>query len=76
MTSDYRTKPAHVRHAPEILRNAIRCRSCGDEIESRHVHEMRWCRCGAVAVDGGREYLRRVGDLDAMDELSEMREDP
>ena len=59
-----------------ILHNRVRCRRCGDEIESRSRHEMRWCRCGKVAVDGGRDYLRRVGDPELMDELSETREDP
>ena len=59
---------------PDILRNAIRCKLCGDEIESRSRHEMRWCRCGAVAVDGGHEYLRRLGDPEAMDELSEIQD--
>lgn len=43
----------------KIKRNAIRCNHCGDEIESVHVHDFRWCSCGSVFVDGGREYLRR-----------------
>ncbi len=46
-----------------IIRNSIRCRRCGQEIESRHRHDFRFCECGAVAVDGGREYRRRLGDL-------------
>lgn len=43
----------------KIIRNAIRCNLCGEEIESRHVHDFVTCRCGACSVDGGREYLRR-----------------
>ena len=43
----------------KIIRNAIRCNVCGEEIESRHVHDFVTCRCGACSVDGGREYLRR-----------------
>lgn len=43
----------------EILRNAIRCNLCGNVIESEYRHDMRWCECGAVAVDGGRSYLKR-----------------
>lgn len=44
----------------KIIRNAIRCNLCGDEIESRYGHEYVPCRCGACAVDGGHEYLRRT----------------
>lgn len=43
----------------KIVRNAIRCNHCGDEIESFHVHDFKTCTCGAVSVDGGKEYLRR-----------------
>jgi hypothetical protein len=43
----------------KIIKNAIRCNLCGEEIESRHVHDFVTCRCGACSVDGGREYLRR-----------------
>lgn len=42
-----------------IIRNAIRCNICGDEIESKHVHSYVECKCGACAVDGGHDYLRR-----------------
>lgn len=44
----------------KIIRNAIRCNLCGDEIESTYSHDFRWCSCGGCAVDGGREYLRRL----------------
>ena len=43
-----------------IIRNAIRCNICGDEIESKQCHDFRRCSCGACAVDGGHEYLRRL----------------
>lgn len=42
-----------------IIRNAVRCRHCGDVIESRGVHDFESCSCGAVFVDGGHAYLRR-----------------
>lgn len=45
-----------------IVRNSIRCLVCTEEIESAHVHDFRRCGCGSVAVDGGLEYLRRMGD--------------
>ena len=55
----------------KIITNKIRCRKCGDVIESKYTHDFRFCKCGAVAVDGGKEYLRRVGNLEDWEELSE-----
>jgi|GEM_PF-5775461 len=55
---------------PIIVRNAIRCRACGDEIESTHRHDFKFCGCGAVAVDGGHDYLRRIGSRDDVEETS------
>ena len=43
----------------KILCNKIRCKHCGDVIESRTPHEFVTCSCRAVAVDGGHDYLRR-----------------
>lgn len=53
-----------------IIRNAIRCKKCGDIIESKTVHDFKFCRCGACAVDGGHDYLRRCGNLEDWEELS------
>ena len=51
-----------------IIENTVACMSCGDKIFSRHRHDFVTCTCGAVSVDGGQEYLRRVGDFtNAMD---------
>ena len=44
----------------KIIKNAIRCTICGDEIESKHCHDFQTCSCGACSVDGGKEYLRRL----------------
>jgi hypothetical protein len=46
-----------------ILQNQIRCNKCGDEPFSAHRHDFKFCKCGAVAVDGGMDYLRRVGEV-------------
>ena len=43
----------------KILVNAIKCKLCGEIIESTEQHEYVSCKCGACAVDGGLEYLRR-----------------
>ncbi len=51
--------------------NAIRCRACGSRIESTSRHDFRTCPCGAVSVDGGVDYLRRVGKRSDWVELTE-----
>ena|SRR6476661_3513476 len=43
-----------------ILSNQVRCNACKDTPFSAHVHDFKYCECGAVAVDGGLHYLRRV----------------
>lgn len=45
----------------KILANKAKCLKCGDVIESKHRHDFVGCKCGAIFVDGGKEYLRRVG---------------
>ena len=54
----------------KILINKIRCKKCGDIIESKSVHDFKFCKCEAVAVDGDHDYLRRVGALEDWEELS------
>lgn len=44
----------------EIILNRIQCNLCGDIITSHHRHDFVTCKCSAVSVDGGREYLRRL----------------
>ena len=58
----------------KIIRNRIRCRKCNDMIESTTVHDFQFCRCGAVAVDGGYAYLKRSGNPEDFEELSECEE--
>ena len=43
-----------------IKRNAAQCLKCGEVIESRHRHDFKTCSCGALSVDGGKDYIRRV----------------
>lgn len=44
-----------------ILQNKIKCDTCRVEIESFHRHDFKFCDCGTVAVDGGHDYPRRIG---------------
>ena len=46
----------------KITVNKIRCRKCGDIIESKSVHDFRSCKCGSVAVDG-KMYLYDMMDI-------------
>ena len=44
----------------KIIVNRIRCKRCGDVIESLYTHDSKMCKCRLVGVDGGKEYLRRT----------------
>lgn len=51
------------------LCNKIRCPVCEEIIQSYHIHDFKFCKCGSVAVDGGNEYLRRTSEV-VWEELS------
>lgn len=40
------------------MRNRAKCKLCGDIIESIHTHDYQMCKCGEIAVDGGKDYHR------------------
>ena len=54
-----------------IIANKAKCKRCFSVIESRHRHDFVWCKCGAIAVDGGTSYIRRIGTPGDLEELSE-----
>lgn len=56
-----------------ILTNKAQCRKCGDIIESVHRHDFVTCECGSISIDGGKDYLRRLGDPGDIIELSESK---
>lgn len=58
----------------KIVKNKAKCKLCGDIIESTHRHDFKYCKCGAIAVDGGVDYLRRMGAFKHCEELSEYEE--
>ena len=58
----------------QITKNIIKCKKCGEVIESLSVHDFKFCKCGAVAVDGGHDYLKRCGNREDWEELSETQE--
>lgn len=46
-----------------IVQNAVICKKCHEFIVSKTRHDYVTCSCGTISVDGGQEYLRRVGNL-------------
>lgn len=57
-----------------IVSNKIKCKHCGDIIESKYTHDFKWCKCKSVAVDGGTDYLKRCFKTDPEDDYEELSE--
>lgn len=55
---------------PKLIKNKIACLVCGDIIESTYQYDFKMCSCGKVGVDGGLEYMRRLGDQRYWKEMS------
>lgn len=45
-----------------IMKNAVKCKVCGSYIRINTEYDYIPCACGAIAVDGGPEYVRIIGD--------------
>lgn len=58
----------------EIISNKIKCKKRGDNIESKSTNDYKRCSCGAVAVDGGKDYLKRIGKEEDYIELSNLKQ--
>ena len=65
-----------------IIVNKIKCKVCGDVLQSFHVHDFKTCKCFSESngnkgcfVDGGLQYLRRGGNPDEIEEMSITTED-
>lgn len=56
------------------LSNKIQCKYCKDIIESKECYDLKRCSCGKVAVDGGAEYMRIIGNKDDYIDLSTVNE--
>ena len=54
----------------EIINNKIKCKKCEDIIKSKSTNDYKKCSCGAVAVDGGKDYLKMIGNEEDYEELS------
>jgi hypothetical protein len=42
----------------------LRCKKCGEIIQSLHRHDMVMCGCKAVGIDGGSDYSRVIGNME------------
>lgn len=57
----------------KIIRNALKCMMCDTVIESLHVHDFKYCKCGNAFIDGGLSYFRRgAKDFSTIMDLSEV----
>jgi len=54
-----------------IIYNRIQCNKCKDIITSLHRYDFIWCKCRSVAVDGGFDYIKRIGNLEDITDLSQ-----
>ena len=55
-------------------RHAIYCKKCKETIESKHVHDFKYCSCKAVGIDGGISAGNRIlGNLGDMEDRSMYR---
>ena len=61
--------------AKRIKRNIIKCKKCGDIIESKSVHDFQMCSCGSCYVDGGHDYVRIGGNFKDIEVLTKYEED-
>jgi hypothetical protein len=53
------------------VRHAIQCKKCSETIESKHIHDFKYCSCGAVGVDGGISDGNSIlGNLEDIEERS------
>jgi hypothetical protein len=47
----------------------VKCKKCGDEIFGDTRKRMTDCKCGAIAVDGCKEYVRVIGEKEDYEEI-------
>ena len=58
--------------AYRIIRNRVKCKACGDIIESKYRHDFVWCKCKSIFTDGGIDYIRRGGEPGLMEDMTEV----
>lgn len=54
----------------EIISNKIKYKKCGNIIESKSTNDYNRCSYGTVAIDGGKDYLKRIDNEEDYEEMS------
>lgn len=54
----------------KIIENKIECKHCSSVIVSTGRNDLVLCKCGLCGVDGGLDYIRRIGNREDFIELS------
>ncbi|MCX6113377.1 MAG: hypothetical protein NTY22_08910 [Proteobacteria bacterium] len=47
----------------------IKCKKCGTEISSVTNGKLTPCKCGAISVDGSKDLVRVIGEIDNYEEI-------
>ena len=55
----------------KIIKNSVRCLKCNEIIESKFRHDRVECRCGVMAIMGGRDYVHIIHPVGDPEELYE-----
>lgn len=54
----------------DVWMNQAKCKKCNDVIVSANRHDYATCKCGAISVDGGSWYCKRVAaDLNDIEDM-------
>ena len=56
-----------------LIKNKVKCKHCGDIIESKYHHDFVTCSCGKVSIDGGLQYFRLLCD-NPKEDIEDLRE--
>ncbi|MEI3612254.1 DUF7695 domain-containing protein [Pseudogracilibacillus sp. SO30301A] len=51
----------------KVLVNSVQCKKCNDIIESKHTHDLQYCKCKSIYIDGGTDYQRYGGNIELID---------
>jgi len=49
----------------------IRCKKCGDILESKYRHDFKMCSCKSCYIDGGNDYCRVGGNKEDYEWIDE-----
>jgi len=56
----------------KVMGQKIKCKKCGDIIQSLYRHDYKSCKCGEIFIDGGNDYLRcGANDLENIIDLDD-----